>query len=513
MARVKGVGADRAVSPEDAATPAGPELGAPAEDLGGRTVKGLLWAYGAYVGGRALVLVSTAILARLLTPADFGLVALALVFMVFLDAIRDLGLSQALIGSADHELGEQTQTVFVGTVAIGGFLALVTAAIGPLAARFFGYPELSAIIPVLAGNFFLRSLGATHDALARKALNYRARTIADGADVILRGVIGVVLALAGAGVWSLVIGYVVGTAARDVALWAQISWRPGFSFPRSHLRRLVRFGGVLTAVDVLSAVTHNVDYLFVGRVLGSSSLGLYTIGFRLPELLILNLAIVAGDVLFPAYAALDRNRLREGFLISLRYVTVLVLPMSMALVMLARPTVLTLFGSKYAGSIDVMAPLALYAVFVAVNIPAGTIFKVTGNARLLLYTAVPYLLVLVPAIGLAADRGIYAVASVLTACMGVTAAVMLLIASRMLDVSPREMVATVAAPVVATAAMGAAMLPVASLVNTPIVALVLGSLVGAFVYLGAIHLLDRSLLVRLKAMVMPGRAVAPHAAS
>lgn len=484
----------------------------PGKNVAARTVKGLLWAYGAYVGGRALVLVSTAILARLLTPADFGLVALAVVFMTFLDSVRDLGLTQALIGSADDELEEQTQTVFMGTVAIGGALALCAAAIGPLASGFFGQAELALIIPILAGNFFLQALGATHDALAKKALDYRARTFAEFADVVLRGAFGIGLALAGAGVWSLVVGYVLGTVARDVALWVQIPWRPSLTFPRTHLRRLVRFGGVLTLVDISAAVGSNIDYLFVGRMLGANSLGLYTIGFRLPELLILNLAIVAGDVLFPAYAALDRARLQEGFLVSLRYIAVLVLPMAIALMVLARPTVLTLFGDKFVGSVEVMRLLALYAVLAAVNIPAGTIYKVTGRGGVLLYTAVPYVLVLIAALALVADRGIVAVALVLVSCQGLLAAISLVIASRMLDIRLRRVWGAVQAPILATAAMGLAMLPVARFVDPPAVALVLGGLVGGAVYLGAITLLDRELLVRLKAMVMPGRATAPDTA-
>jgi len=504
---------EREASPEGEATQAAPDLGASTADVGGRTVKGLLWAYGAYVGGRALVLVSTAILARLLTPSDFGLVALALVFMTFLDTIRDLGLGQALIGSSRDELSEQTQTVFVGTIAIGGLLSVCAAAIGPFASGFFGYPELSAIIPVLAANFFLRSLGATHDALARKALNYRARTVAEGTDVIVRGATGIGLALAGAGVWSLVIGYVMGTAVRVVAIWVQISWRPTFTFPRTHLRRLVRFGGVLTLVDILAAIGHNVDYLFVGRVLGSSSLGLYTIGFRLPELLILNLAIVAGDVLFPAYAALDRSRLQAGFLVSLRYIAVLVLPVAVALIVLARPTVLTLFGSKFAGSVEVMRLLVLYALFSAINIPAGTIYKVTGRGGVLLYTALPYVVVVTVAMALLAERGIVVVGLVLVVCQSVLAVISLFIASRMLDVGLRRIWQAVWAPVVATAVTGSALLPVIHFVAAPVAALLLGIVVTVVVYLAAIMLLDRDLLVRLKAMVAPGRSAPPPAAA
>src|ERR1700730_6898675 len=135
----------------------------PDQSLGTRTMRGMFWAYGAYVGGRSVVLVSTAILARLLTPADFGVVALALVFMTFLETVKDLGLTQALVVSSPEEEPARAQTTFMWTVAMGATLAIVVSALAPLVASFFGHHSLDAIIPVLALSFFIESLGATHD--------------------------------------------------------------------------------------------------------------------------------------------------------------------------------------------------------------------------------------------------------------------------------------------------------------------------------------------------------------
>ncbi len=207
------------------------------QSLGTRTIHGMLWAYGAYVGGRAIVLVSTAILARLLTPADFGVVALALVFMTFMETVQDFGLTQALVVASPEEESARAQTTFMWTVAIGAALAIVASACGPLVAQFFAQPMLRAIIPVLGLSFFLESVGATHDSLARKHLDYRTRAIAQGANVLTRGTTGVVLALAGFGAWSLVLGYLVGTIARTVTLWILVSFRPKLRFTRGHLEQ------------------------------------------------------------------------------------------------------------------------------------------------------------------------------------------------------------------------------------------------------------------------------------
>jgi PST family polysaccharide transporter len=470
---------------------------APEQSLGSRTLRGMFWAYGAYVGGRAVVLVSTAILAHLLTPADFGLVALALVFMTFMETIQDLGLTQALIVSSPAEEPARAQTTFVWTVVIGAALALAISALSPLVAKFFGHSDLRAIVPVLGLSFFFESLGATHDSLARKHLNYRVRTIATGADVLLRGGTGIALALSGFGAWSLVIGYLIGTAARTATLWMLVPFRPRLRPSGEHLGSLARLGGVLTMVDVASAFARNLDYLFVGRVLGATALGLYSIGFRVPELLIMNISIVAADVLFPAYSALAEERRREGFLNGLRYLAALVLPLGIGLALLAHPLVLALFGNQWHRSIGVTQVLVAYAVFSTLNIPAGTIYKVSGRAWILLLVSVPYVGLLAAALAVFADRGIVAVAVCMTACQLVGALVSLTIAGKILAVPYRRIGHVLLGPLAAALGMGAVVLAASRLAGGVWPALIAGGASGVAAYAVLLWLLARDIPQRL----------------
>ncbi len=474
--------------------------------IGTRTIRGMFWAYGSYVGGRVLVLVSTAILARLLTPSDFGVVAIALTFMTFLETIKDLGLTQALIGSPVEERAERSQTVFVWTVLIGTVLAVAAAACAPLAARFFDHAVLTAVIPVLALNVFVQALGATHDSLARIELDYRTRTLSDMGDVVVRGVAGIALALAGAGVWSLVLGYLVGSIVRVAVLWWKVPWRPKLRFTNVHLRDLVAFGGVLMAVDIVAAFSHNLDYLFVGRVLGSEQLGLYTIGFRLPELIIINLAIVAGDVLFPAYATLDPGRLREGFLVSLRSIGLIVFPVGALLIVLARPIILVAFGDQWEPSIEVMQILAVYGMLSTLNIPAGVIYKVTRRARILLVFAIPFLAALFGVLWAVTDEGIVAVAWGLTGVVVVQSLTMLAVAAQVLEVPFGEVLRTLVAPVLIATGMGLAMLVPERLIEPPLPALLVGGACGVAVGAALVRLLARDVLDRLIRLAFPGRA-------
>jgi lipopolysaccharide exporter len=467
-------------------------------DVAQRTVRGMAWAYGSYVGGRGLVLVSTVILARVLTPSDFGVVALALTFMVFLDTIKDLGLGQALIIAPSHQVKSWAQTAFGWSVVLGIALTTATVLAAPLAAQFFHRPQLTGLLALLGGNFLLRSLGATHLALARRALDYRSRTASELADVITRGTVSIALALAGVGPIALVIGYLAGTTAATIVIWHRVPWRPKLRLSTAHLRGMTSFGGMLTLVDVGQAFAHEMDYLFIGRVLGTAPLGLYSIGFRLPELLIINLSIVAGGVLFPAYALMDRERLQAAYLVSLRYTALLVLPVAIGLGLLARPVILTLFGHQWDAAIPVMRVLCAYAVVVTLNIPAGTVYKVTGRAWILVAFTVPYLVLLFAALALFAPRGILAVAIVMAAMQGVFSIAGWTVASRMLDAAPRRLLGALAPPVAAALTMAVPLGLVVLVVPGPLPALVLGSIVAAGAYALGVRVFAPDAIERLR---------------
>jgi O-antigen/teichoic acid export membrane protein len=463
--------------------PAPPVAAAPASArLGARTLRGLAWAYGSYVGGRVLILVSTAILARLLSPKDFGLVSIALIAIALLETFSDLGVAQALIVAPDDELPERASTAFFFSVLLGLLLTVVTAATGPAAAAFFHQPALVGLLPVLGLNFLITSLGTTHYALAQKRIDFRSRTIAEFADVVLRGATSVGLAIAGFGAWSLVLGYLVGTAALTTALWTLIPWRPSLRAPRRHLGSLLRFGGALTVTDILGAVFSNVDYLVVGRVLGASALGLYTLGFRLPELLILNLSHVAAEVLFPAFATVDRRELGRAFLVSLRYLLLLGLPITAAIVVVARPFILAAFGAKWEHSVPVMQVLAVYALAGLVGIPAGTAYKSVGRVGVLIALSVPRALVLFPALALLADRGIVAVAWCMTGSAALIAVIGLVLASRLLAVGGRRIWQASWRALAATAGMTAALVPLERAISSPWPALLACSAAAAAAY-------------------------------
>ncbi|MDQ3890403.1 MAG: lipopolysaccharide biosynthesis protein [Actinomycetota bacterium] len=461
----------------------------------------MVWAYGSYVGGRLLVLVATAILARLLSPDDFGVVALALVFTGLLYTIRDFGVTQALIVAPEDELSARADSAFVFSLLLGVALSAIVLALSPLAALFFHEPELKTLLPLLGLSFITRSFGTTHYALAQRRLDFRSRTAAEFADVFVRGFASIGFAVAGFGAYSLVLGYVVGELALSLAMWALVPWRPRLRLQRQQLAPLLGFGGALTGVDVLAAVYQNVDYVFVGRVLGTAALGVYTLAFRLPDLIINNLTIVASTVLFPAFARVEREALRYAYLTTIRYTVMLTLPLAVALAILAEPFILAAFGEKWRGAVTPMQILVLYALFPAMTTPPGVIYKAIGRADILLKLSLIRTPLLIAALALFVDKGITAVAACQAGVVVLFFFVTTAIASRMLEVALREIGAAVWPPLAASAVLALALAAVHRLIEAPWPALAVGTIAGAAVYLGALWVLAPDALRDLRARI------------
>jgi O-antigen/teichoic acid export membrane protein len=469
--------------------------------LGGRTLRGMAWAYGSFLGLRLTTVITTAILARLLTPKDFGVVAVAVTFMGFLEMVQGLGVSQAIVIAPEEQLADQADTGFTVSVALGAALALVAAALGPAAASFFHEPRLTTIMPVLGSTFFILSLGSTHYALAMRNIDFRSRTIAELTDAGVRGLVGIGLALAGAGVWSLILGYVAGNLALTGLLWWLVPWRPHRLGSLIHIRKLLSFGGYITGIGVMAAFLAQFDNLVVGRVLGARELGFYSIATRIPALFILNVAVVAGQVLFPAFSALDGDDLRRGVVTCFRYIATAVFPLTVFLIVLAEPITITIFGNRWHGAVGAAQVLCLWAVMSPISMVCGNAFMSRGRARLMFMLAIPQAIALVIGSLLFAPHGIVAVSWVQATIAIVAQIVTLAIARQMLDLNLTSLLGAFVPPLLASAVLAAVLLGIDHVVSTSIPTIVLGALAGSLVYLAVLHVLARDLLPGIYRMV------------
>lgn len=472
-----------------------------------RALRSTFWSYATYVSGLAVTLLVTAVLARLLSPDEFGLVALALVAVAVMDTFPGLGVGEALIVGPDDEVEDRAETAFAVSVGVGLVLAASMAALGPIAAGFFDEPQLTEVMAVLGVTFLIHGFGLTHGALAQKRMDFRARNIAALAGAICRGVVGVPLALSGAGVWSLVLGYVAGSATITITLWLLVPWRPRLRPRRAHLRSLLSFGGTLTGVNVMAAFLTQFDYVVVARVLGAASLGYYSMATRLPHYAILGLAAVANRVLFPAIASLQPDRIARALVKTFRYAGLVIFPIATFLAVLAESVTIALFGDQWGPSVGAMRVLCVWATASVFLYVLGSVFKAQSRPDLVLKLAVPQAVGLVVGTLFVVRYGIVAVSAVQAAIALLALGASIFVAKRLSGFPPGELLGALWQPAVAAFGLGATLWAVEHTISRPWPTIIIGGALGSAVYLAMIVILARESLADMKRTAFPARTI------
>jgi len=210
-----------------------------------RTLVGLGWTGAARLLGQLLQLATTIILARLLSPKEYGLLGMVLVFTGFAGYVADMGLGASIIQRSSVS-ERHLNSVFWLNAATGLALTAAFALAAPLVARFYGEPQLRLLTAAIALNFFLASLNVVQSAMLDKSLNFRTKFWIESVASLVSGIVALILAFNGVGVWSLVGQSLALTAVRVLMMWAQSSWRPALSFDFSAIRELLHFSGHLT---------------------------------------------------------------------------------------------------------------------------------------------------------------------------------------------------------------------------------------------------------------------------
>jgi lipopolysaccharide exporter len=429
--------------PDEPADDSTPPNAAPSSSLGiqRQVVKSFAWAAASFGGNRLLVFASTLVLARLLAPRDFGVVAVGVTITMYLEAGLDLGLGSSVVYEQEEGITPRVQTAFTLNLIVAAFLTVVGIVVAPQVAAFFQVPGEVAILRTLFLYFLLRGAGQVQDAVLKRDLQFKKRTAADLASGVVRVVVSVALAAAGYGAWAIVWGLLAAALVSTAMKWAQVRFRPQLRLDRAASATLLRFGLAVVALRFLAVVAEDFDYLVVGRWLGPTQLGLYTLAYRLPELLISNVYWIFSHVAFAAYSrvrSMGVDAFRSAMLRALRLTTLFGFSVGVGLALTARDAVPLLFSAKWTPAVGPMVLISLAMGLAAVGFASGDIFAAMGRPGLLLKLNAPLTVVRFVAFVLVAPHGIVAVAAVHLGFNLVYPLIRLAIANRILHSSLRE---------------------------------------------------------------------------
>ena len=490
----------------DRSLPAGPSV-----NLFRAGARGAAWMGLAQVVSKATVLLTTVVLARILAPEEFGLVALSLVLILYAEAVADAGVAQALVYLPRSRAASRAALVCSSLAGVALTATVVAGA--PLIASFFGRPDMTPLVQLLSISLLATSLGAVPEALLRRDLRFPAVSAATVLRTLVMGACSVALASTGYGAWALAWGTVAGSVAYAAALWLLADDRPDLALwrtSRQDLREVLGYGVPVAGSSLLARLIFDIDYLIVGRLAGAVAVGYYTLAFRIPELLIVNVFFVLSGVMFPLYSRMkdDAVRLGRSYLFSVRLFSLYGVCAGVGLAVAAPFLVPVVFGDAWSDAVVPLVALSLYAACRAVGVGANDVFKALGRPGLSVRLSLIRLVVLTPVL-VAAAHG-WGMVGVAWAQVGTSFVFTLLlqgVAIHVLGLTWRDLGSAVAPALLAGSAVGVTGLAVAQLPLAPVASLA-AVVVGGAAAAAAVLLVGYPSLVR----EVRGRLHAPSAA-
>ncbi len=385
-------------------------------DTGGDTMRakiasGLAWKVASQVFRQLSRVAVVVILARLLTPADYGLAAMVLVFSSLVLIFADLALGAALVQR--QELSEADRsTVFWTSAAMGvAFMLLGIALSWPLAA-FYGESDVQPLFAALSVSFLVTALGTTQSALMNREMQFRSLELRMMAGTLVGGTVGIVVALAGGGAWAIIAQQLAIALASTTLLWFFSPWKPRFMFSLDSLRSLAGFSVKVFGTRVLFYANRNLDNLLIGRFLGAASLGAYAIAYNVMLMPLARIAQPIVEVLFPAMSRIqdDRPRMAAMWLRANRMIGAITVPAMVGLMIVGPEFVATLFGAKWADAAPVIQILAWVGLLQSLQRLNSSVLQASDRAGALLRYSVIVLVASVIAFVVGIHWGIVGVA-------------------------------------------------------------------------------------------------------
>lgn len=377
-----------------------------------RVVASLRWNASGEMVAQSIRFTFGIVLARLLSPTEFGKMAMVTVVVQFVIANADLGFEEALIQRQEVDESHRS-SVFWTLLLAAVLLMLVLIASAPWVARWYGVDQVAPIVIAAAPAPLLAVLGSIPRVVLSRRLDFRVIASRWCVAVALSGASAVTCAWLGFGVFSLVVGLLVSVGVESILLWIASGWRPSAQLRASALRELAGFSLYRPGARTLNYWAQRIDQLLVGKLLGSDALGLYARAFNVTRFPVMSVSRVIVDVMFPSLAIIqqDAERVRAVYLRTCGAVTLASVPMALGLFATAEPFVIGVLGAQWREAIPILRILSLLGLFQSLTNFATSVCLSQGRADLVFRLSIAQRLTTIVAVVLALRWGVLAVAA------------------------------------------------------------------------------------------------------
>ena len=421
-------------------------------------------------------------MARILTPEDFGIVALALIVWQMIALLGQMGLAAKLIQQQEN-VPEYANATFWLNIMVNMAIAIFAAVVSPLAADFYDNPASKLIIQILAVGFVLSAIGNTHSTLLQKRMAFKTLSILDIGLTILTNLIAVVMVLSGCGFWSLILPELFMRPARIIALWRLESWRPRFNLGLQYWKDIFGFGKFVFGTTIIRYLNINGDYLIIGKVLGAASLGLYRFGYGLANWPIENIVWVFGRVMFPAFSKLqnDIKLMQQVYLKITETISIVIFPCLFGLASVADFLIPAVYGEKWRPAV---LPLKIIIAFTSVRSIAtigGQVLMALGLPEKEFKMNICQVIPLLGAVLIGSRFGIVGVAAGMSLVLSAFGIWFIMIVNKALNLPIKKLIKTVVPALVSSCALWVAVSQFLRLVEAMQYGALFISLIGIFI--------------------------------
>ena len=318
------------------------------DSLKSKTVKGVVWSSIERFSTQGVQFLIMIIMARLLTPKDYGLIGMLAIFLAVAQSLIDSGFSQALIRKQDRT-DVDNSTVFYFNIVVSSALYLILFISAPFVADFYNQPELTSVMRVVCLGVILNSLAVVQRALFTVKIDFKTQAKASLSAAVISGCIGIVLAYYGFGVWSLVVQQLLNLSVNTLLLWIFSKWRPIAVFSWKSFHELFAFGSKMLASGLLDTLYRNIYPIVIGKLFNASSLGHYTRAHQFSEFPSSNVTGIIQRVTYPILCGIqdETERLEAVYRKFLKLSAFIIFPLMIGLSSVARPFIYIVLGSQW----------------------------------------------------------------------------------------------------------------------------------------------------------------------
>lgn len=326
------------------------------------------------------------VLARLLTPDDFGLVGMILIIVVVSNTLTDGGFGAALIQKYDPD-DEDFSTTFYINIAVACLLYTLIYTTAPIVAEFLGSTLLVDILRVLSIVIIINSLGLVPKVRLRRILAIKQIAISNISSYTIAATVAILLAQNDFGAWSIIAMYIIHATCSNLFISIASHWHPSFSFSTKSLRELFSYGEYMLISDILNNICFNIQNSLVGKYFSPYTAGQYAQAKKMEEVACITLPNAMNQVLFPLYSRLQNNieEIRTKLRLNTKMIAFVIFPLMTILIIVAKPLILFLFGDKWADSVVYFQVLCIGGYFCALQYFNYHAVAAIGKSRVLFY--------------------------------------------------------------------------------------------------------------------------------